>query len=410
MPVLRNIGTLATCRPEGGQGDIHPLRDAALAWQGDALVWAGPEAELPRRLRAWESLDAEGRLVVPGLVDSHTHLAFAGWRADEFVRRIGGATYLEIARAGGGIASTVRRTRAASEEELLAHCRRYAREMLSLGVTAAECKSGYCLETQGELKLLRVYRRLAELEPLRVVPTFLGAHVVPPEFQEDRDRYIDLLVEEMLPSVAEERLARFCDVFLEESAFSREEARRVLCAAREAGLGAKLHADQLTDGGGALLAAELGAVSADHLERVSESGIRALAGSGTVAVSLPIASLYLGQDPPPARRLLEAGVAVAVATDFNPGTAPACHLPLAMSLACLRGRMTPAEALKGATIYAARAVGLEDEIGSLEPGKAADFAVIDAPDADHWLYHFRANACRLTVAGGRVAWEAESRA
>lgn len=407
MPVLRNVGILAACRPEGGQGEIHLVRDAALAWEGDAVVWAGPEAELPGRLRAWESLDAEGRLVVPGLVDSHTHLAFAGWRADEFVQRIGGASYLEIARAGGGIASTMRRTRAASEEELLAHCRRHAREMLSLGVTTVECKSGYCLDTQGELKLLRVYRRLAELEPLRVVSTFLGAHAVPPEFREKRRRYVDLVVEEMLPAVAGEGLARFCDVFLEESAFTREEAREILSAAREAGLGAKLHADQLSDGGGAGLAAELGAVSADHLERVSDSGILALAGSGTVAVTLPIASLYLGQDPPPARRLMEAGVQVAVATDFNPGTAPACHLPLALSLACLRQRMSPAEALKAATIHAARAVGLEEEIGSLEPGKAADFAVIDAPDPDHWLYHFRANACRLTVAGGRVAWEAE---
>jgi imidazolonepropionase len=278
--------------------------------------------------------------------------------------------------------------------------------MVALGVTTVEGKSGYGLDREHELELLRVYRRLAESEPVGIVPTFLGAHVVPPEYRERREAYVALLVDELIPAVAAERLATACDVFVEESAFSVEEARRILLAGRAAGLAPRLHADQLTSGGGAELAAEVGALSADHLEHVSERGVAALAAAGVVAVSLPIASLYLGQAPMPARRLIAGGVAVAVATDFNPGSAPSYHLPLAMTLACTLQRMTPAEALKGATAYAAKALGLERRVGSLERGKAADFAVMDAPDVEHWLYHLRPNACRLTVAAGRVVWRA----
>jgi imidazolonepropionase len=230
--------------------------------------------------------------------------------------------------------------------------------------------------------------------------------VVPPEFRDDRAAYLALLIDDLLPTIGREHLAAFCDVFVERSAFSVDEARRLLTAARSVGLGAKLHADQLSAGGGAELAAELGAVSADHLECASAAGVAAMARAGVVAVSLPLASLYLGQAPAPARQWIEAGTAVAVATDFNPGSAPSYHLPFALTLACTLQRMTPAEALKGATIIAARAVGLEARVGSLEPGKAADFAVIDAPDVTHWLYHLRSNACRATVIGGSVAWTA----
>ncbi len=269
-----------------------------------------------------------------------------------------------------------------------------------------ECKSGYGLEPDGELKLLRVYRQLANDQPVRLVPTFLGAHVVPPEFRDNRAGYVDLLADRMIPALAKEKLAACCDVFVEESAFSAAEARRILRAGQKSGLSAKLHADQLSEGGGAELAAELKALSADHLEHISERGIAAMAAAGVVAVSLPIASLYLGQPPMPARRLIEAGVAVAVASDFNPGSAPSYHLPLALTLACLLQRMSPSEALKGATIYAARAVGKDDQVGSLEPGKAADFAVIDAPDVNQWIYHFRPNACVMTVIGGTTQWTA----
>lgn len=405
MKVLVNIAQLASCRAEGGQGDIHVIPRAALVWDEKEIVWVGPERELPAAYGTAERVDAGGKLVIPGLIDCHTHLAFGGWRADEFEQRIRGRSYVEIAQAGGGIASTVRQTRAASEDELIQRAAGFLGQMLALGVTTVECKSGYGLNEETELKLLRVYRRLAGEQPVRLVPTFLGAHVVPPEYRHDRAGYVELLTERLIPTVAGEKLARFCDVFVEESAFSVKEARRILRAGQNAGLDSKLHADQLTANGGAELAAEVGAVSADHLECTSERGITALREAGVVAVSLPLAALYLQQASMPARRLIDSGVAVAVATDFNPGTAPSYHLPLALTLACTLQRMTPAEALKGATLYAARAVGLEAEIGSLEPGKAADLAVIDAPAVDHWLYHFRANACVMTIARGVPRWK-----
>jgi imidazolonepropionase len=405
LKVLHNIAQLATCRAEGGQGDIHAIPSAAMAWDG-VVRWVGPERELPGEYRQAERVDAGGRLVIPGLVDCHTHLAFAGWRADEFEQRLQGRGYLEIARAGGGIMSTVWQTRAAAETDLVRRAAGFLQQMLELGVTTVECKTGYGLEFDAELKLLRVYRRLADEQPVRLVPTFLGAHVIPPEFGDNRAGYVDLLVDRMIPALVKEKLAVGCDVFVEASAFTLAEARRILRAGQESGLFAKLHADQLSSGGGAELAAELGARSADHLEHISEAGIRAMAAKNVVAVSLPLASLYLGQPPLPARRLIEAGVAVAVATDFNPGSAPSFHLPLALTLACTLQHMTPAEALKGATIYAARAVGLEAEVGSLEVGKHADVALIDAPDVNHWIYHFRPNACVMTVIAGIERWKA----
>lgn len=404
MPVLASIGMLATCAAPGGQGELHLVPRAAVAWEGERIAWVGPEAELPARWREVERIDAGGRLVIPGLVDCHTHLAFGGWRADEFADRIRGVGYLEIARRGGGIASTVARTRELGEEALFARAAAFLEEMGRLGVTTVEAKSGYGLDRETELRLLRVYRRLGRETPMRVVATYLGAHVVPPEYRERREAYLDLVAGEVLPQVAREGLADGCDVYVDEGAFTAAEARRVLGRARELGLQVRLHADQHGDRGGAALAAELGARSADHLEHVSGAGIAALAASGTVAVSLPIATLYLAAPPLPARRLLDAGVGVAVATDFNPGTAPSYHLPLALTLACTLQRMTPAEALKGATLVAARALGLEAVTGSIETGKAADLAVIDAASPDEWLYHFRPNACVLTVAGGQVAW------
>jgi imidazolonepropionase len=388
MPVLRNIGQLAQCRDQGGQGEIQPLRGAALAWRQGTIRWVGPEQQLPASEDDGESWDAGGSLVVPGLIDCHTHLGFGGWRGDELVRRLKGESYSQIAASGGGIASTVEKTRALSEEALRNRCRTFLTEMVSLGVTCVEAKSGYGLDRQTELRLLNVYRALDGEGPARIVSTFLGAHVVPPEFRDRRGEYLARLIDDLIPLVARDGLARFCDVFVDKGAFSPDEARLVAQAARSAGLGLKLHVDQLADDGGALLAAELGAVSADHLEHVSPAGIAALAKAGVVAVSLPLAALYLGQPPLPARALIAAGVPVAVASDFNPGTAPSFHLPLAM------------------TLCAARALGLERQRGSLEPGKAASFAVIDAPDVDHWLYHFRANACRLTVCDGVERWRA----
>lgn len=404
MILLRNIGLLVTCRPDGGQGDLHAIPGGALAWSSGRIIWAGPEDEVPANLGTLVMEDAGGRMVVPGLVDCHTHLAFGGWRADEFARRARGESYAEIARSGGGILSTVRATRSAGEAVLASKADEALTRMMALGVTTIEAKSGYGLTVEHELMLLRIYKELAARGPVRIVPTVLGAHAVPPEFSSDRAGYLRMLSDELFPRIAALGLARFCDVFVEEGAFTVDEARELFQAGRRMGLVPKLHADQLTSSGGAELAAEVGAVSADHLEHISDAGIAAMAKAGVVAVSLPIASLYLRQPAMPARKLMDAGVPVAVATDFNPGSAPSYHLPLAMTLACTMQGMTPAEALKGATIIAARAIGEEANVGSLEEGKAADFVVIDAPSVEHWLYHFRPNACVRTVIGGRTVW------
>jgi len=320
--------------------------------------------------------------------------------------RLQGRSYQDIAAAGGGIRSTVAATREESAVELSDKALLALKGMLDLGVTTVECKSGYGLELKTELKQLQVYRQLDACQPVELVSTFLGAHMVPDEYQQRREEYIRLLCDELIPAVSEQGLARFCDVFVEQGAFSIAEAREILETARQAGLGLKVHADQLSAGGGAQLAAELGAVSAEHLEYADQQGIQALANAGTVAVSLPLASLYLREAYMPARKMLQAGVRVAVATDFNPGSAPCYHLPLAMTLACLNQQMTPQEALMGATTIAARAIAAEQRIGSLLPGHEADIAVIDAPSLNQWLYHFRANACHAVVKSGQ--WERQT--
>ena len=400
MTVLTDIAELATCPPDAPDAGL--VADAALVWDAGRVVWSGPAPSLPERYADAERLSAGGRLVVPGLVDGHTHLAHAGDRSDEFVERLEGTSYLDIARRGGGILKTVRATRAASEEELWASARARLDGMVRQGVTTVEAKSGYGLSVADEVKTLRVYRRLADEGPARVVPTVLAAHAVPPEYAGDRAGYVRLVTDEILPAAAP--LATFADVFVEEGAFTAHEARTIAAAAARLGLGLKLHVDQLSDGGGAALAADLGAVSADHLEYVSDDGIGRLAAAGVVAVSLPIATLVLGQEPLPARRLLDAGVPVAVATDFNPGSAPSASLPLALWLACTRQRMTPAEALRGATCVAARALRQPD-VGSLVPGARADVAVLDAPGLDRWLYAFQPREAVRTVIGGETVWE-----
>jgi imidazolonepropionase len=401
--VLNNIGQLASCPPEGRQHDAGLIQQAALVVEGQKISWLGRQDQLPAIYGELETYDCEDKLVIPGLVDCHTHLCFGGWRGDEFASRIGGASYQEIAAAGGGIRSTVSATRAASKDELTHKAKGVLDQALALGVTTMECKSGYGLDVKNELKQLEVYSALNRDHAIELVPTFLGAHIVPVEFEKRRAEYVSLLCNELMPEIAARKLARFCDVFLEASAYSEQEARLILGAAKDQGLGLKVHADQLSSGGGAELAAEMGAVSAEHLEYISDQGIAAMANSGTIAVSLPIASLYLGQGYIPARRLIEAGVEVAVATDFNPGSSPSFHLPLAMTLACINQKMTPSEVLRGATAIAARAVGLEGKAGSLTIGSNADIAVIDAPDLNHWLYHFQSNACTAVMKAGR--WE-----
>lgn len=403
MTVLRNIAQLATCPADAAQQDAGLINDAALVFEGHQVIWAGPESELPGSFAGHESIDCGQRLVIPGLIDCHTHLCFGGWRGDEFEMRLRGHSYQDIAAAGGGIQSTVEATRSGSANELLEKARHSLEGMLDLGITTVECKSGYGLEQAAEIKQLQVYRQLDELQPVDLVPTFLGAHMVPVEFAQDREGYIRLLCEVLIPEVCEKGLARFCDVFVEQGAFSQSEAATILRTADQAGLGLKVHADQLSNGGGAKLAATMGAVSAEHLEYTDPDGIKALARAGTVAVSLPLASFYLCEPYMPARDMLDAGVRVAIATDFNPGSAPSYHLPLAMTMACLNQKMTPQEVLMGATTVAARAISAEKSTGSLLPGFAADITIIDAPSVNHWLYHFRANACCGVLKSGN--WE-----
>jgi len=401
MPVLHNISQLATCPPDHPQDDAGLVGRAAVAWRDETIQWIGPHSELPGEFASEPVVDCEGRLVIPGLVDCHTHLCFGGWRDDEFEERLRGATYQHIAASGGGIIRTVASTRGASIGELQRKAQAILAAMLSLGVTTVECKSGYGLDEASELKQLEVYRRLDQAQPIDLVSTFLGAHIVPPEHRDHRERYVDLLCDVLIPRVARLGLARFCDVFVEDGAYRIDEARRILSAAQVHGLGLKVHADQLSAGGGAVLAAAMGAVSAEHLEYATDEAIEALAAAGTVAVSLPLASLYLGGRYLPARKMLSAGARVAIATDFNPGTAPSFHLPLAMTLACLNQAMTPQEALMGATTVAARALSLDTRVGSLLPGYRADLAIIDAPNLNHWLYHFVPNACVAVLKNGQ---------
>ena len=403
MTILRNISILYRCLNGGDQADLFPIFNAAIVWDKDRIVWVGIEKDLPveyQKERKSHMIDAEGGILMPGLIDCHTHLAFGGWRSDEFEMRLQGKSYLDIAKSGGGILSTVKKTREAGEDELYQKSLTHLEKMIASGVTTVECKSGYGLTLEDELKQLRVYKRLSDETPARIVSTFLGAHTIPPEYKKAREKYIDLLIHEMIPAVAEEGLARFCDIFVEESAFNIEEARRILEAGKAAGLKPKIHADQLTSCGGAELAAEVGAVSADHLEQVSENGIRLMSESGVVGVNLPIASLYTGQPYLNCRKLVDNGVRVAIATDFNPGSAPSFDLELAMMLSCNHGRLTPAECLKGVTVHAASALDYQDDIGSLEAGKKADFVLIESEDVNFWLYHYKGSGIKAVYIDG----------
>jgi len=334
-------------------------------------------------------VDAGGRVVLPGFVDAHTHPVFAGTRVDEFEERSKGATYQEIAARGGGIQSTVKRTRAASVDELVATGRRYAEWFLRGGTTTVEAKSGYGLSLEDELKILRAIKRLDRETPLRYVPTFLGAHSVPPEYRARRDEYVALIVDEMLPQVAQQKLAEFCDVFCEEKVFTTDESWKILSAARCHGLGLRIHADQLSFSGGAKLAAELGTVTADHLEHTDTAGIAALKGAGVQPVLLPGSVYALGSSRyPAAREMIDAGLAVVLATDFNPGSSPTPSMTMILSLAATHMKMTPAEAITAATINGAYSLNRGDQLGSLEPGKIADFVIHDCDDYRELAYFF----------------------
>lgn len=398
MPILRNIGYLATCSSDR-QDELNPITDAAIVWDHEHITWVGKDSDLPASSDE-QVIDAGGRMVIPGLIDCHTHLVFGGWRVDEFVRRIKGEDYRDIARQGGGIKRSMAQTRAASLDDLVESGLSHLDQMYKLGVVHAECKTGYGLSLEHEIRQLDAARSIDSRHDIRLTQTFLGAHATPPEFG-DADAWIDYLISDVLPIVSRRGDVRFADIFIEDGAFNLDQARRYATAAVSMGLHIKVHADQLHDGGGAAFAAEFKATSADHLEFISDAGISALETSGTVAVSLPIASLVLAQPPLPARKLIDAGVPVAVATDFNPGSAPSYDMHLAMWLACTFQRMTPAEALVGATRFAAKAIRRENDLGSVEVGKLASLAIIDDEHPDQWMYHYRQGTCVQTIVRGR---------
>ncbi len=406
--VLGNLASLATAASEpplvGSALDgILEVPDAALAIQGGTIAWAGPQADLPSRFAAWPRVDSGRATAVPGFVDPHTHLVFAGDRADEFDSRARGAAYLEILARGGGILDTVRRTRQASDEELLLQARSRLERILAHGTTTVEVKSGYGLDLATELRMLRVARRLGAEGPVRIVPTFMGPHAVPPEYRGRTDAYLDLVIAEMLPAVKEERLADSVDIFCEQGVFDLDQTRRFLGAAAALGFGIRMHADEVHPMGGGRLAAELGARSADHLIATDEASIAALAGRGTVATLLPGTAFNLGKGKyAPARRMIEAGCTVALATDLNPGS---CHLEsmvLAMQIAIAQMRLTPAEALNASTANSAFALGLHDRVGRLAPGMQADLTLVDAPSYRHLGYRLGTNLVVSVVIGGRL--------
>ncbi len=391
---------IATMRADGKPyGAIEP---GALSTEGGRIAWIGPTAELPseaRRSRAVHDLD--GRWVTPGLIDCHTHLVFAGDRAGEFEQRLEGATYEEIARAGGGIRATVAATRAAGESQLLAAARPRLKALMAEGVTAIEIKSGYGLDRASEMKMLRVARRLGEEEPVTVRTSFLAAHALPPEFDGRADAYIDAAIADMLPAAVAENLADAVDGFCERIGFTPAQIDRLFRAARRHGLSVKLHADQLSDLGGAALAARHGALSADHLEWTSEEGVAAMAAAGTVAVLLPGAFYFLGESRlPPVAGLRRAGVPIAIASDCNPGSSPVTSLLLMLNMACVLFRLTPEEALAGVTRNAALALGLGATHGTLEAGKAADFAVWNVERPAELAYRIGCNRLHRVVRAG----------
>ncbi len=401
--------TLAAPAPRRGPGmsDLSMVRDGAVAVRAGRVVAAGPHAQVEGAYRAPAVLDAGGRVVMPAFVDPHTHLLYAGQRIDEFELRLKGAGYQEIMAAGGGIMSTVRATRAATDAELLTQTRTRLARMLSQGTATAEIKSGYGLDVESELRMLRLIRELGAGQPVRLVPTFLGAHAVPAEYAGRAEAYVDLVVEGMLPRVV--GLAEFCDVFCDEGAFTLAQTTRILQRARELGLGVKVHADEFAALGATALAAELGAVSADHLMVTPEAERRRLARSQTAAVLLPGTTFGLaGHGYADGRAWVEAGAIVALASDCNPGTAPNESMPFTIALACRMLGLTPAQGVVAATLNAAYAVGRAESVGSLAPGKAADLIVLDADDYRELAYRFGSILVHTVIVGGRVAWRSEA--
>lgn len=408
MPTLiHNIGTLQTplgSFPHAGaaQGENRKYHNAAVLCEGGVIRAVYENGALPEVSADTQTIDAQGRLVTPGLIDAHTHLVFGGWRQNEIPLKLKGAGYLDILRAGGGILSTVRATRKASEEELFEKSRAFLDELMAQGVTTAELKSGYGLDKETELKQLRVIKRLNEVHPMDTVATYLGAHAIPEEYALRSGEYIDFIISDMLPEIKRQSLAEFCDVFLETGVFGVEESRRLLTAAREMGFGLKIHADEIDELGGSQLAGELGAVSAEHLIATGERGMEALARGGVIAALLPCTSLYLNKSFARARDMIAHGIPVAVATDFNPGSCPSLNIGLCMTMAYLKYRMTPEEILSAVTINAACAMNRAQSIGTIEPGKQADMVIWNAEDMAMLCYRMGSNLAGTVIKNGAI--------
>jgi len=403
--LLTNIGMLAT--PTGTaaksgpeQGNIQILKDAWVLVEDGIIAQVGT-GTAPEVADA-QVVDAEGKLVTPGLVDAHTHLIFGGWRQNELGMKLHGKTYLEIQNAGGGIQSSTNATRGSTEEELTQKAAKALDEMLSLGTTTVEAKSGYGLATEHELKALQVIKNLNERHVMDIVPTFMGAHLVPKEYKENRKEYIRLVCEEMMPLVAQQGIAKFNDVFCEADTFDVDEARQVLEAGLKYGLRPKIHADEIEAIGGSVLAGELGAISAEHLIVCPPEGIESLAKGGVIACLLPATSFNLGATFAPARDMVNAGVPVAMATDFNPGSCPCLNLQFVINLGCLKYRLTPEEVLTAVTLNGAAAIDLADKVGSVEPGKQGDLVIWDAPDLDYICYRLGSNLVKTVIKKGVV--------
>ena len=402
--LITHIGTLATplgaaAKSGAAQGEIQTLHNAWVLVENGVISRVGTGTP-----PSWSGrvLDAGGALVTPGLVDAHTHLVFGGWRSHELSLKLHGKTYLEIQNAGGGIQSTTNATRQATEEELTAKAAKALDEMMSFGVTTCEAKSGYGLALEHELKQLRAIRRLQETHPMDVAATFMGAHLVPAEYKNDREAYVRLVCEEMMPAVKEQGIAKFCDVFCEADTFTVEEARRVLEAGLKNGLRPKIHADEIEAIGGSQLAGEIGAISAEHLIVCPPEGIASMARGGVIACLLPATSFNLGSTFAPARDMVTAGVPVAMATDFNPGSCPCLNLQFVINLGCLKYKLTPEEVLTAVTLNGAAAIDMADKVGSVEPGKQADLVIWDAPDLDYICDRVGSNLTRHVIKKGAV--------
>ncbi len=408
--LIKHASELITCAgpaPKKGtaMADIGIIADGALLAEDGTILWTGPTAELPVKDESgWEVIDAAGKCVMPGFVDSHTHMVFGGYRAEEFFWRLAGTPYLEILERGGGILNTVQATRQASLAELKELAAKRLQDMLAMGVTTVEGKSGYGLDKETELRQLAVMDELNREQPVEIVPTFMGAHAVPPEYKGRPDEYVDYIIKEVLPAVAKQGVAEFCDVFCEKGVFSLEQSRRLLEAARALGLKAKLHADEIVSLGGAELAAELNACSADHLLQASDAGIADLSEKETVATLLPMTAFCLRESYARARAMIDSGAAVALATDYNPGSCFSHAIPLVAALAAIQLAMKPAEIVTALTINGAAAVNRAGKIGSLEKGKQADIVILEYPSHLFLVYHAGMNIVEKVIKHGQLVW------